>query len=209
MRRGSGGAAYPAVRRRQTRTRELEAFLCERVLRPRPGVRAERLVQTKLSGRSFMLDNPKTELRIDERREKQRLQEVVEARRRRAPRRVRRRLGLCGPVPRDGLTYEGCLPMHRLWCEYAAAALPPPGAPPTELAAVELQGCLLDVVRSTRPDLVGTRGIVLRDSSTAWHLITEKDDAVRVVPKRGATCAFDAPDGSGRREMRPSFSGRR
>lgn len=57
--------------------------------------------------------------------------------------------------------------------------------------AADLHGCLLRVVASQSPDDVGIEGVVVRESATAFHLMTRRDHRVRVLPKAGRRFAFD------------------
>ncbi len=57
--------------------------------------------------------------------------------------------------------------------------------------SADLHGCLLRVTESQSHDDVGIEGIVVRESATAFHLITAKSDRVRILPKAGRRFAFD------------------
>ena len=63
------------------------------------------------------------------------------------------------------------------------------------LSAV-LHGCRLRVVASRSPAVVGIEGLVVRESASAFHLITRgksprQVDPVKVLPKNGRRFAFE------------------
>lgn len=73
----------------------------------------------------------------------------------------------------------------------AFSSLTGPLAVERRVLAADLHGCLLRVVASQSPDDVGIEGLVVRESATAFHLITRRDHRVRVLPKAGRRFAFD------------------
>ena len=94
--------------------------------------------------------------------------------------------------------------LHELWLQYAST-LVGPQASAEELAALvksrlDLHGCKLQVVESKNPMHVGLEGIVIKESTSGFHLatpISEQDGSqsvlLRVVPKHISAFCFDWP----------------
>ena len=83
------------------------------------------------------------------------------------------------------------LPVHRQWQAYIHNLLHPAQnlKEAQQLAFnADLHGCLLRVVEAPEHRYVDLRGIVVRDSRTAFFLVTP-DDRVVMIPKKN--CVFE------------------
>ncbi|CAI5976036.1 unnamed protein product [Closterium sp. NIES-64] len=85
-------------------------------------------------------------------------------------------------------------------CRSAAAQTPTPGPPAASasermgawVAAMDLHGAMLTVARAASSGHVGVGGMVLAESTSAFHLLTN-DDRLKVIPKQGAEFRLHLP----------------
>ncbi|CAI5510617.1 unnamed protein product [Closterium sp. Naga37s-1] len=85
-------------------------------------------------------------------------------------------------------------------CRSAAAQTPTPGPPAASasermgawVAAMDLHGAMLTVTRAASSGHVGVGGMVLAESTSAFHLIT-RDDRLKVIPKQGSEFRLHLP----------------
>ncbi|EGV64488.1 RNase P/RNase MRP complex subunit [Yamadazyma tenuis] len=110
-------------------------------------------------------------------------------------------------------TYEEFLPMNRLWNDYAQSLAFPEIKSPEDklpnkqmilarLATAEYSGCLLTVLDSRNPNLLGLKGIVVYDTQYTFIICVERDEdedatpakqvgGFRFVPKKFTLFTFD------------------
>lgn len=126
-------------------------------------------------------------------------------------------------------SYADYIPLHEAWVQYfrqhvMGLACPAEGDPVIELSssstigvpnkalalekrvlAADLHGCLLHVIDSRNKPDIGIHGIVIRESKSAFHIITKKkssqggerrrggagEDKVKILPKVGRKFAFE------------------
>ncbi|CAI5461057.1 unnamed protein product [Closterium sp. Yama58-4] len=98
-------------------------------------------------------------------------------------------------------------PLAAAWSDYAAALCrsaaahqPTPARPAASasermcawVAAMDLHGAMLTVTRAASSGHVGVGGMVLAESTSAFHLLT-KDDRLKVIPKQGSEFRLHLP----------------
>lgn len=86
----------------------------------------------------------------------------------------------------DKLTFNGLIPLHNRWKEYINAVITPAEDRKELLRRVytaDLHGCLIRVAESKEDRYRKIKGIVARDSTTSFHIVT-RDDRLVVVPKQ-------------------------
>ncbi|EQC32607.1 hypothetical protein SDRG_09920 [Saprolegnia diclina VS20] len=105
-------------------------------------------------------------------------------------------------VATPSLPYASALELHDLWLQYMAdlignedlSAIPASTSFATcsfgaKLRKADYNGCLLRVVRSRNPGLIGLEGVVLAEHKNVFQLVTAKEKVV-LVPKVGSSFAF-------------------
>jgi RNase P/RNase MRP subunit p29 len=86
----------------------------------------------------------------------------------------------------DKLTFNGLIPLHNRWKEYINAVITPAEDRKELLRRVytaDLHGCLIRVSESKEDRYRKINGIVARDSTTSFHIVT-RDDRLVIVPKK-------------------------
>lgn len=161
---------------------------------------AQSHIASKLDGKVLMLD--KRAAAWDQRR----VTRHDERRRRRAPppgalgkKAARRAMGGAAPelVPESARKWSCWLPLHETWEAYAAQALGRASGPAemaSALTALDLGGAIVVVVRSARPSLVGTRGIVLLETLNCLNVVTQADALVSIPKPRTSFHLTVGPD---------------
>lgn len=79
-------------------------------------------------------------------------------------------------------------PLHQLWQHYIKGALTGAQTSEERLLSADYHGACLKVIRSNNPIWIGLEGIVLKDSASAFHLISQLN-RLHVVNKAGSTFA--------------------
>ncbi|CAI5509874.1 unnamed protein product [Closterium sp. Naga37s-1] len=107
----------------------------------------------------------------------------------------------------DLCSFTHMAPLVAAWSDYAAAlcrsaaaAHPGPATSPASasesmcawVAAMDLHGAMLTVTRAASTGHVGVAGMVLAESTSAFHLLT-KDDRLKVIPKQGTEFRLHLP----------------
>ncbi|KDO32662.1 hypothetical protein SPRG_02363 [Saprolegnia parasitica CBS 223.65] len=105
-------------------------------------------------------------------------------------------------VATPSLPYASALELHDLWLQYMAdlignedlSVIPASTSFATcsfgaKLRKADYNGCLLTVVRSRNPGLIGLEGVVLAEHKNVFQLVTAKEKVV-LVPKVGSSFAF-------------------
>nr|SVE76105.1 EOG090X0GV5 [Daphnia hispanica] len=108
----------------------------------------------------------------------------------------KRRLGL-HKLPKTGIKYKACAPLHQLWVEYMENFLEleqsAGGANKDilyqRIAKADYHGCLLMVTRSKCPSYIGAKGIVVLETKNTFQIICE-DDQLKIIPKRDSVFTF-------------------
>nr|SVE73904.1 EOG090X0GV5 [Daphnia atkinsoni] len=108
----------------------------------------------------------------------------------------KRRLGL-HKLPKVGIKYKACAPLHQLWVEYMENFLElenSAGGANKDLlyqriAKADYHGCLLMVTRSKCPSYIGAKGIVVLETKNTFQ-ITCEDDQLKIIPKRDSVFNF-------------------
>lgn len=153
--------------------------------------------EERLRGKIVMLDNAKTQTE----------QGKQDARLRRQLLRKRPRIGKEGrkeeaeaPLRQGRGRYDDYLPLHEAWDQYMRGLLESGMKTPVEqrVMMADLHGAILTVSESKCGSDVGLSGIVIRESSSAFHLMTQKRDLVGRVragweartPIRQCSCAY-------------------
>ncbi|UKJ88502.1 ribonuclease P subunit [Theileria orientalis] len=94
--------------------------------------------------------------------------------------------------------YEHALEFNSLWLEYARKVL---GSPKTHLnasklvAMLDLQGSLVEVVRSNCASYVGTVGIILRETQNGFNIV-DSTSKVKFILKSSSVFRLDYDDWS-------------
>lgn len=109
--------------------------------------------------------------------------------------------------------YEDFLPLYKLWMEYIQSLVFPglnspqdriPGKQVilSKLATAEYNGCLMTVLDSRNPQLIGLRGIVVYDTQYSFIICVPRDESedaspakqvggLRFIPKKYSLFTFD------------------
>nr|SVE74527.1 EOG090X0GV5 [Daphnia barbata] len=108
----------------------------------------------------------------------------------------KRRLGL-HKLPKTGLKYRSCAPLHQLWVEYMENFLELENSTAgankdllyQRIAKADYHGCLLMVTRSKCPSYIGAKGIVVLETKNTFQIICD-DNQLRILPKRDSVFTF-------------------
>ncbi|KAI3437188.1 Non-specific serine/threonine protein kinase [Psidium guajava] len=98
----------------------------------------------------------------------------------------------CGSfdLPQD-LKFDFFKPMHEMWKGYIAELFKTSGNQLARcLLSADLHGAIMRVVECKVTSLSGASGIMIRETTETFGLIT-KDDRFQVVPKRGSVFLFE------------------
>ncbi|KAK4523944.1 hypothetical protein GAYE_SCF00G1842 [Galdieria yellowstonensis] len=100
-------------------------------------------------------------------------------------------------IPKEEQCFQAFVPLHWLWLEYARKVLTSLGiqtsAPSSSQVSLEwiyrmdFHGAIFTIVGSKTPQLVGSWGIVLQETSNVFKIIGP-DDTLKVIPKQ--VCDF-------------------
>nr|SVE70765.1 EOG090X0GV5 [Daphnia similis]SVE71394.1 EOG090X0GV5 [Daphnia similis]SVE72027.1 EOG090X0GV5 [Daphnia similis]SVE72654.1 EOG090X0GV5 [Daphnia similis] len=109
----------------------------------------------------------------------------------------KRRLGL-HKLPKTGIKYKACAPLHQLWVEYMENFLELENSANAankdllyqRIAKADYHGCLLMVTRSKCPSYIGAKGIIVLETKNTFQIICE-DDQLRIIPKRDSVFTFN------------------
>nr|SVE79837.1 EOG090X0GV5 [Daphnia magna]SVE82248.1 EOG090X0GV5 [Daphnia magna] len=109
----------------------------------------------------------------------------------------KRRLGL-HKLPKTGIKYKACAPLHQLWVEYMENFLELENSAKAankdllyqRIAKADYHGCLLMVTRSKCPSYIGAKGIIVLETKNTFQIICE-DDQLRIIPKRDSVFTFN------------------
>ena len=97
-------------------------------------------------------------------------------------------------LPKDKRKHGMFLVLHKHWQDYIAGLIEGRKADQEtqrRLNEADLHGCKVLVESSPQPSHTGFEGIVVRDTASTLHIISE-DDHMRVVPKAGGLFSFTA-----------------
>ena len=92
--------------------------------------------------------------------------------------------------------YSLYIPLHQLWKDYMEkllAGCDDEKEMEKKVSKADLHGCLIRVIKSKCPLLVGIQGITLIESKNMFNVIT-KDNEVKKVPKFNTTFSFFVKD---------------
>ncbi|KAI9560723.1 hypothetical protein GHT06_011673 [Daphnia sinensis] len=109
----------------------------------------------------------------------------------------KRKLGL-HKLPKTGIKYKACAPLHQLWVEYMENFLELENSTKAankdllyqRIAKADYHGCLLMVTRSKCPSYIGAKGIIVLETKNTFQIICE-DDQLRILPKRDSVFTFN------------------
>ncbi len=90
-------------------------------------------------------------------------------------------------IPKEQQRYAAFVPLHEAWTAYARQRLSGK-APEAAADELDLTGCIVEVIRSTCPSLVGIRGIVVHNLKNMFRIITPRD---RLVCVQKSCCEFE------------------
>ncbi|RKP33500.1 Rof/RNase P-like protein, partial [Dimargaris cristalligena] len=94
-------------------------------------------------------------------------------------------------IPKASQKYALFEPLHELWNQYMGA-LNITGTSQASLEKIlkaDLHGCILTVVKSKCPSLVGQRGIVVQETKNMFKVIT-KNDELKSLSKAATVFCF-------------------
>lgn len=78
------------------------------------------------------------------------------------------------------VSYSAVERVHNLWLKYSMEALKMHRRPEEAIREMDLHGALLQVVKSRNPQVVGFKGLVLKDTEASFLLVQEDSHKVRV-----------------------------
>lgn len=118
----------------------------------------------------------------------QRLRKNEKSHRRQKPKRLsakEKRISGIYEIPKDAQKHEIYVPLHRIWLGYmweilglkdGEAAYVTAHSAGSKLASADFHGAEIVVVRSTCVGMVGSKGIVIRDTKFTFQIITDKNE---------------------------------
>jgi len=123
--------------------------------------------------RTFVLDSPSTSSNLRKTKKPKRNPKL-------------RRLVRVKPVPRV-IEYDRFGNLNRMWNDYVDELLKDTDSSKIDviqqkLSRVDLHGAFIEVVQSNCPDLIGLKGIVIKETKNTFALVT-KSNVTKTVPK--------------------------
>eukprot|EP00043_Microstomoeca_roanoka_P011062 m.104424 g.104424 ORF g.104424 m.104424 type:complete len:245 (-) comp15077_c0_seq2:86-820(-) len=169
---------------------ELRAVVSDLVATSEANV--EGVLQSKLEGKVVLLDNTRDS---GKRKESTENKDATTSSQTLVRRKDKGKQGFFD-VPASARSYETFMPLHELWKQYMQsilsyqdeqrASIP---AMQQALVKADLHGCLLVVVKSKRPTLVGQGGIVIQETENTFRIITPAN-CIKVLPKLDSIFSF-------------------
>ncbi|KAF9928193.1 RNase P/RNase MRP complex subunit [Mortierella antarctica] len=141
---------------------------------------ADKVYNTKVKNKVFMLDNPtKDSTAAKEERKRRRRANKAKA----LTAKEKRTLDVYD-IPLESRKYNLFLPLHQLWKGYVEELFGSsnPVAFTQKLLKADFHGAIITVARSKCPTYVGTSGIVAQETENVFKIITPSN-ALRVIPK--------------------------
>ncbi|KAG0208834.1 RNase P/RNase MRP complex subunit [Mortierella sp. GBA30] len=141
---------------------------------------ADKVYNTKVKNKVFMLDNPAKDSTAarDERKRRRRANKA------KALTAKEKRTLHVYDIPLESRKYELFLPLHELWKGYVEELFGSanPVAFTQKLLKADFHGAIITVARSKCPTYIGASGIVAQETENVFKIITPSN-ALRVVPK--------------------------
>ncbi|KAJ1920905.1 RNase P/RNase MRP complex subunit [Tieghemiomyces parasiticus] len=166
---------------------ELEAFLMQTV-----NARDHHELERRVKEQSLLLMNPHKSRNKDTKINRM---ELLRSQRRSKGQvtlnsRQKRQLGVYD-IPKDSQKYHLFEPLHKLWTGYMNDVAKNISANllVEKLLKADYHGCILTVVKSKCPSLVGATGIVVQETKGVFKLIN-RNDQLKSIPKVGTVFAF-------------------
>jgi ribonuclease P protein subunit POP4 len=87
------------------------------------------------------------------------------------------------------IQYDKYLPLHELWKQYIYDLFLESNfesmTTSDTLLKADFHGCILSVIQSKVPSLVGTEGIVIQETENTFNILTQKNK-LKLIPKQGS-----------------------
>lgn len=150
--------------------------------------------EERLRGKMVMLDNTRTQ--TEQGKQEVRLRRQLLRKRPRVGKEAKAEMKAAQSGGDKGRVYEDHVPLHECWRAYMSGVLSTEmekqrgGSMAQRLMMVDLHGAILTVGESKVGSDVGLSGLVIRESRSAFHLLTLQNK-VKIVPKKGHVFSFD------------------